>query len=401
MGLMQLMPDDGSPVPRAQPVRSRQQHRSRHEVPQTSCSTSSSCRSRSPPTTPAKAPCAGSAAFRRMPKLRHTSIEDPRPIAAYQAVRCRLDLGMEFRCRLVTAAGEIVEGNYAAESEARLRHDFEAQGLHVLSLRKRGALTRRPCPPAAPQDRPPRISRLQSGICDPAQGRHAAGAVDRSAAASGRRTPSSVRARRCAREGPRRECAVRRLCRITAICFRACTRRRCWPASEAATSTRSSPVRRVREGRRHGQAQDDFGADLPGHSHRAGVGLVGIIVLVAVPAFTRVSMRASTPSCRCRRASYLRCLISPSSSSRCSIAALAIGGAAFAAWIRRPGQRARFDHVLLTVPFVGETVRKFTTAQMARTLATLLGGGIPLVNCAGGDGAIGQQPAHGRASSTP
>src|SRR4029453_14090165 len=48
---------------------------------------------------------------------------------------------MEFRCRLVTAAGEIVEGNYAAESEARLRHDFETQGLHVLSLKKRTALT--------------------------------------------------------------------------------------------------------------------------------------------------------------------------------------------------------------------------------------------------------------------
>ena len=49
---------------------------------------------------------------------------------------------MEFRCRLVTAAGEIVEGTYAAENEARLRHDFETQGLHVLSLRKRSALAR-------------------------------------------------------------------------------------------------------------------------------------------------------------------------------------------------------------------------------------------------------------------
>ena len=48
---------------------------------------------------------------------------------------------MEFRCRLVTAAGEIVEGTYAAENEARLRHDFETQGLHVLSLRKRTAFT--------------------------------------------------------------------------------------------------------------------------------------------------------------------------------------------------------------------------------------------------------------------
>ena len=50
------------------------------------------------------------------------------------------------------------------------------------------------------------------------------------------------------------------------------------------------------------------------------------------------------------------------------------------AWIRQPGQRARFDHAVLTIPFIGQTVRKFITAQMARTLATLLGGGIPLVN---------------------
>ena len=32
------------------------------------------------------------------------------------------------------------------------------------------------------------------------------------------------------------------------------------------------------------------------------------------------------------------------------------------------------------LPWVGATVRKFSTSQLARTLATLLGGGIPLVN---------------------
>jgi type IV pilus assembly protein PilC len=36
--------------------------------------------------------------------------------------------------------------------------------------------------------------------------------------------------------------------------------------------------------------------------------------------------------------------------------------------------------MLLDLPWAGETVRKFGTAQLARTLATLLGGGIPLVN---------------------
>ena len=36
--------------------------------------------------------------------------------------------------------------------------------------------------------------------------------------------------------------------------------------------------------------------------------------------------------------------------------------------------------MMLELPWAGATVRKFSTAQMARTLGTLLGGGIPLVN---------------------
>ena len=34
---------------------------------------------------------------------------------------------------------------------------------------------------------------------------------------------------------------------------------------------------------------------------------------------------------------------------------------------------------MLSLPWVGGIARKFATSQMARTLATLLGGGIPLV----------------------
>ena len=35
---------------------------------------------------------------------------------------------------------------------------------------------------------------------------------------------------------------------------------------------------------------------------------------------------------------------------------------------------------MLKLPIIGGSFHKFTTSQMARTLATLLGGGIPLVN---------------------
>ena len=61
------------------------------------------------------------------------------------------------------------------------------------------------------------------------------------------------------------------------------------------------------------------------------------------------------------------------------VAALAFGAAGVMTWLKQPGQRRRFDRWVLRVPAVGSTVRKFATSQLARTLATLLGGGIPLV----------------------
>ena len=148
---------------------------------------------------------------------------------------------MEFRCRLVTAAGEIVEGTYAAESEARLRHDFENQGLHVFSLRKRNALQRNRR--LGPRRR--KVARHEFLVFNQEfatllkAGMPLVQSIDllrhqvvesRSSMAS-----STMSTRRCA-EAPR--CPTR-LANM-AICFRGSTRRRCWRESEAATSTRSS-----------------------------------------------------------------------------------------------------------------------------------------------------------------
>jgi type IV pilus assembly protein PilC len=65
--------------------------------------------------------------------------------------------------------------------------------------------------------------------------------------------------------------------------------------------------------------------------------------------------------------------------------ALIVGGlAALAAaalwWVRQPGQRRRLHRLILGLPAIGSIAQKFSTSQGARTLATLLGGGIPLVN---------------------
>jgi type IV pilus assembly protein PilC len=57
------------------------------------------------------------------------------------------------------------------------------------------------------------------------------------------------------------------------------------------------------------------------------------------------------------------------------LAALGVYG-----WVKQPGQRRRLDRLILRLPMIGPIAQKFSTAQGSRTLATLLGGGIPLVN---------------------
>jgi type IV pilus assembly protein PilC len=55
-------------------------------------------------------------------------------------------------------------------------------------------------------------------------------------------------------------------------------------------------------------------------------------------------------------------------------------GLAIWTWLKRPGHRERVDRWMLRLPGIGPIAQKFATSQAARTLATLLGGGIPLVN---------------------
>ena len=62
------------------------------------------------------------------------------------------------------------------------------------------------------------------------------------------------------------------------------------------------------------------------------------------------------------------------------IALLLAGGIAwFLAARRRPAWRLWFDHQLLTMPVIGPIVTRIAVARFARTLATLLGNGIPLM----------------------
>lgn len=45
-------------------------------------------------------------------------------------------------------------------------------------------------------------------------------------------------------------------------------------------------------------------------------------------------------------------------------------------WLRTPAGRLKFDGLLVKLPFVGELVKQLATAQLCRSLSTLLSGGI-------------------------
>jgi type IV pilus assembly protein PilC len=61
---------------------------------------------------------------------------------------------------------------------------------------------------------------------------------------------------------------------------------------------------------------------------------------------------------------------------------LALGaGAMVAVWLlRRPGAGVAIDRWLLRVPYLGHLMRMYATSQLARTLSSLLSGGLPLIN---------------------
>ena len=61
---------------------------------------------------------------------------------------------------------------------------------------------------------------------------------------------------------------------------------------------------------------------------------------------------------------------------------LVLAGAVAAAmtWLRQPGSGVKVDRTLLRIPFIGGLMRMYATSQLARTLSTLLAGGLPLLN---------------------
>ncbi len=284
---------------------------------------------------------------------------------------------MEFRGRLGTAGGQIVEGVYVAPSEAHLRRELEDKGLHVLSLAPRGAvsglalrrrgikrheflifnqelatLLKAGMPLVQSLDilrqrlTNPTFKAVLDDVHEKVRGGTALSDAFSAHADlfSGVYTASLV-------AGERSGSLDTVLRRFVAY-------------SKVIDSVRSKTISALL-----------YPVILIG----LALMLVGIIVVKVVPAFSGfyASFDQELPL-------VTRIIIAISNVVVNNIwlllAGLAAAGAAFSVWVRQPGQRARFDRWLLRIPVLGTIAHKFATSQLARTLAALIGGGIPLVN---------------------
>jgi type IV pilus assembly protein PilC len=287
---------------------------------------------------------------------------------------------MEFRCRLGTPGGEVIEGIYVADSEARLRRELEEKGLFVLSLNRRGMLPGLSI--SAPRRR--RINRREFLVFNQElatllkAGMPLVQSLDILRQRVANATFKAVI-----------DAVYEKVKAGTSLSEAFGEHEGLFPAVYSASlmaGERSGNLDSVI--RRYVAYEKVIGAVrrrtmsaliYPGILMVMMTGLIGIIVLKVVPAFSDFysnfgrELPLST-----------RVIISVSNAAVSNIwfVLLGLAGAAVAVttWMKQREQRPRLHRLLLHVPWVGETVRKFGTAQLARTLATLLGGGIPLVN---------------------
>jgi type IV pilus assembly protein PilC len=288
---------------------------------------------------------------------------------------------MEFRCRLGTPGGEIIEGIYVADNEARLRRDLEEKGLYILGIQRAGGLSlanlglqrrRRIATREFLVFNQELATLLKAGmplvqsldilrrrvtnptfksVLDDVHERVRSGSsLSEAFEAQGTMFPGIYTASLLAGEkSGSLEVVLRRYVSYVKV------------VSGVKRKTISALV-------------------YPAILLVLSLTVVALIVLKVVPAFTSFYEQAA--NAELPLSTRMLVALSKFAGTYFGLLALTIVGliAGFWFWLRQPGNRVRFDRWTLRVPMLGSISQKFATSQAARTLATLLGGGIPLVN---------------------
>ena len=290
---------------------------------------------------------------------------------------------MEYRCRVATASGQIMEATYVAESEARLRLELEEKGLFLLSVQGKGGFRvgglqlhlprRRKIPNAefiifnqelatllkaglpvvqsldilrkrvpnplfkATLDDVYEKVRSGSALSEAFEAQHLFSGVYTASLMAGEKSGSL-------------ETVIRRYVQHVKVI----------------ASVRSRVVSAL-----------IYPAVLVGLS----AAVVALIVFKVVPEFASFYSQEGNGA----QLPLSTRIVVAISTTAVSSGGFIIAGIVAAVilgilWFRRPSQRTMLHAWILRLPYFGPLARKFATAQVSRTLATLLSGGIPLVN---------------------
>jgi type IV pilus assembly protein PilC len=286
---------------------------------------------------------------------------------------------MEFRCRLGTPAGQLIDGVYAAESEAQLRREFEEKGLLLLSVRPAGLVAN--LVPSVARRR--RINtRVFLEFCQELATLLKAGMpLVQSLDLLRRDIPDQAfkpivdNVYERVKAGAQLSDAFDEHGELVPRMFTASL-----VAGERSGNLETVIRRYVAYARLIGSVRRRTLSALlyPTVLLCLATLVIGIIVFWLAPQFSLFyeSFGAELPL-------MTRIIIGFTNVVRTYLAfiVVAIVGMGVVVWtvLKRPAERRRLDHAILGLPLIGGIARKFATSQMARTLATLLGGGIPLV----------------------
>ena len=286
---------------------------------------------------------------------------------------------MEFRCRLGTPTGEIVEGIYIADTEARLRRELEEKGLFVLSLQPRGWV-----PGLSGSTRRRRVKRQEFLVFNQELA---------TLLKAGMPLTQSLEILRQRVTNPTFKAVLdgvyEKVVSGTALSDAFGAHGDLFPAVYSASlmagersGSLDAVIRRyvAYEKLIGGVRRRTLSALIyPAILVTMMVILIAIILLKAVPAFSDFYATFDKPL---PLATRLIIAASHAAVANAWLIAVVIVGAVVVLymWSRQPAQRIQLDQMILRIPWAGTTAKKFFTAQAARMLSTLLGGGIPLVN---------------------
>lgn len=287
---------------------------------------------------------------------------------------------MDFQCRIGASTGEILEGVYSAENEVQLRKKFEESGLCILSLRRKGVFGSF----ELSQLKPSRLKFRDFLVFNQELA---------TLLSAGMPLVQSLDIVRTRVESPV----------LKSVLDSTYERVRSGDSLSEAFSAQGSLIPRVyiaslMAGERSGSLEEVIRryvaySRLIDSVRRKTVSaliypsillglscvVIGIIILRVVPEFSGFyqGMGAELPLAT-------RVILTISDLLRQNL--FLLGSFLMATtisaivWLKQKGRRRILDRVLLDIPWVGSVARKFATAQLARTLSTLLRGGIPLVS---------------------